>query len=135
MRELIPTEEQEQAVLCDWLRLHNIVFHHSPNEGKHAVQYRVKQARLGVSKGFPDILIFDIPGILVTDECTTVTKDAFLCSGIAIELKRRKGGKASPEQKQWLADLERRGWVTHLCHGADEAIEWLESLGFGRRSA
>jgi hypothetical protein len=121
MRELIPTEEQEQEALCDWLRLNGIVFHHSPNEGKHAVQYRVKQARLGVSKGFPDIVIFD---------CTI---DGF--RGVAVELKRRKGGRVSDEQKWWMQRLEDREWAVRVCYGADEAIEWLVSLGVGRRSA
>tara|TARA_R100001594_G_scaffold26777_1_gene51476 strand:- start:367 stop:762 length:396 start_codon:yes stop_codon:yes gene_type:complete len=32
--------------------------HHSPNEGKHKVQYRAKQKRMGVMYGWPDIEVF-----------------------------------------------------------------------------
>jgi hypothetical protein len=131
MRELIPTEEQEQEALCEWLRLHNITFHHSPNEGMHAVQYRVKQKALGVSKGFPDVMIFDKPaGEWFVDGIGSMP-----FSGVAIELKRRKGGVTSPEQQQWLSALESRGWVVNVCKGADEAISFLEGLGFGKRGA
>jgi hypothetical protein len=122
----MPTEAQEQEVLVMWLQLHGILHHHSPNEGKHAVQYRVKQQRLGVSKGFPDLLIFDSPKM----DCYHGP-----CMGIAIELKRRKGGRTSAEQKAWLNDLEQRGWLARVCNGADEAIAWLRELGFGRGAA
>ena len=39
MTEIIPTEEQEQLALVQWLELHKIRYTHVPNEGKHKVQY------------------------------------------------------------------------------------------------
>ena len=115
-----PPEEAEQLALVQWLELHKIKYTHVPNEGKHKVQYRVKQKRLGVKAGVPDLLIFDPP---------PAYPDNF---GTAIELKRRKGGTVSLEQSMWLNDLRDRGWAVAVCRGATEAIEFLESLGYGR---
>ena len=62
----------------------------------------------GVSKGFPDYLIF---------------KDG---SKYAIELKRVRGSKTSPEQREWLQVLANHGFEAAICHGAKEAIDFLE---------
>jgi hypothetical protein len=135
-RELIPTEEQEHIVLADWLTLHGILFHHSPNEGSRSKRVdrhgRVwspegnRLKRMGVKKGFPDFVILDSPPV-------------------AIELKRRREAfsrkavaenrVATPEQKWWLDQLTERGWHVAVCYGADEAIALLKQLGYGRRTA
>ncbi len=119
MTEIIPTEEQEQLALVQWLELHKIRYTHVPNEGKHKVQYRAKQKRLGVKPGVPDILIFDRPPLYPENV------------GVAIELKRQKGGRVTPEQIAWLEDLKARGWAVAVCQGAMEAIRVLQELGFG----
>ena len=118
-----PPEEAEQLALVQWLELHKIKYTHVPNEGKHKVQYRAKQKRLGVKPGIPDLLIFDRPPACPDNV------------GAAIELKRRKGGTVSSEQTAWLTILQERGWAVAVCKGATEAIEFLESLGYGRRKA
>jgi hypothetical protein len=122
MTEIIPTEEQEQLALVQWLELHKIRYTHVPNEGKHKVQYRAKQKRLGVKPGVPDILIFDRPPRYPENV------------GVAIELKRQKGGRVTPEQIAWLEDLKARGWAVAVCQGAMEAIRVLQELGFGGRT-
>lgn len=122
MAEIIPTEEQEQLALVQWLELHEIRYTHVPNEGKHKVQYRAKQKRLGVKPGVPDILIFDRPPLYPENV------------GVAIELKRQKGGRVTPEQIAWLEDLKARGWAVAVCRGAMEAIRFLQELGFGGRT-
>jgi len=122
MTEIIPTEEQEQLALVQWLELHKIRYTHVPNEGKHKVQYRAKQKRLGVKPGVPDILIFDRPPLSPENV------------GVAIELKRQKGGRVTPEQIAWLEDLKARGWAVAVCQGAMEAIRVLQELGFGGRT-
>ena len=114
-----PPEEHEQLALVQWLELHKIKYTHVPNEGKHKVQYRVKQKRLGVKAGVPDLLIFDPPPANLENV------------GTAIELKRREGGRVTPEQSAWLCALHDRGWAVAVCRGASEAIEFLESLGYG----
>jgi len=119
MTEIIPTEEQEQLALVQWLELHKIRYTHVPNEGKHKVQYRAKQKRLGVKPGVPDLLIFDRPPLYPEHV------------GVAIELKRQKGGRVTPEQTAWLEHLKARGWAVAVCRGAMEAIRFLQELGFG----
>src|SRR5690606_26095742 len=94
--DIITTEEQEQRALVQWLELHKIRYTHVPNEGKHKVQYRAKQKRLGVKPGVPDILIFDRPPLYPENV------------GVAIELKRQKGGRVTPEQTAWLEHLKAR---------------------------
>ena len=42
--------------------------------------------------------------------------------GLFIELKRVKGGRVSPEQKDWLAFLSGQGYRAEVCKGAVEAI-------------
>jgi len=118
-----PPEEAEQMALVQWLELHGIKYTHVPNEGKHKVQYRAKQKRLGVKAGVPDILIFDRPPACPDNV------------GAAIELKRRKGGTLTAEQKKWLEVLSQKGWAVAVCRGADEAIKFLESLGYGSKGA
>ena len=108
-----PYEEDEQIKLAQYLDMKNYCWCHVPNEGKHKIQYYAKQKRLGVKKGVPDNFIFDVI-------------DGY--KGIAIELKRKKGGRVSKEQKEWLDKLDNRGWLTRVCKGADEAIDWLEDL-------
>lgn len=115
----IPTEDQEQAALVDWLKLHNILFAHVPNGGARDKVTGAILKRLGVSKGCPDILIFDRP------------PKAPECAGVAIELKRQKGGRVTPEQTAWLEHLKARGWAVAVCRGAMEAIRFLQELGFG----
>ena len=114
-----PPEEAEHMALVQWLELHAIRYTHVPNEGLHKVQYRVKQKRLGVKPGVPDILIFDRPPLYPENV------------GVAIELKRQKGGRVTPEQTAWLEHLKARGWAVAVCQGAMEAIRVLQELGFG----
>ena len=47
----------------------------------------------------------------------------------ALELKRLKGGRASPEQEQFLADVEHAGGVIAIAAGLDEALAVLERWG------
>jgi len=44
----------------------------------------------------------------------------------ALELKRLKGGRATAEQMQFLADIERAGGIVAIAAGLDEALSILE---------
>jgi len=107
---MYPTEQQEAETLATYLRVHKYRFTHIPNEtgGDQLAKRRgMRMKRAGTSKGFPDYLVF--------------------ANGhrIAIELKRRKGSKASPEQIEWLCVLSSYGFDTAVCHGASEAIDFI----------
>jgi hypothetical protein len=116
-----PLEESEQSVVVDWLKLHNICFHHSPNGGVRHITTAMKLKRQGTSAGFPDLIILDPPPAYPGKV------------GAAIEMKRRKDSHTSSEQLEWLQKLSDRGWLTFVCKGADVALEILETCGYGGR--
>lgn len=45
--------------------------------------------------------------------------------GLFIEMKAPKKGVVSEEQMWWLMELNKQGYETHVCRGAQEAIEVL----------
>ena len=60
----------------------------------------------------------------VPDLCLPAARAGY--HGLYIEMKRTKGGRATPEQKNgWGAGKE--GYKTALCRGAGEAIEAIEN--------
>ena len=118
-----PSEEVVLRTIAQWLDLHGVLWCHVPNEGRHKPQYRAKMAALGLKPGVPDILIFDLP------------PEEPEARGVAIELKRAKGGRVSKVQQEWLEELGGRGWVCSVCEGIDEALDLLRELGYGRRRA
>lgn len=115
-----PPEETEQIALAQWLDLHKVAWWHTPNGGDRNVVVASKLKAQGVKRGVPDVIIVDPPPLYPNKV------------GTAIELKRLKGGRLTKDQKRWLEILKSRGWVVAVCKGADEAIEFLESLGYGR---
>lgn len=123
-KSVIPYEEDEQIAFVQWMQLHNIPHAHVPNEiggSSRSVKIRaIKMKRMGTSKGFPDLLVFlPFKGI-------TGAVDAY--EMVAIEMKRKKGGTVSKEQKQWIEILTKAGVPSKVCRGADEAIDFVKSL-------
>lgn len=47
---------------------------------------------------------------------------------VFIEMKRRKGGVTSENQKKWIKTLNEAGVQTVVCKGSDAAIEFIESI-------
>jgi hypothetical protein len=122
MKPPIPTEEQEQAALAEYL---NMVigpdkWFHVPNEGKSHVAYRVKQRKMGLKSGVPDVIIVRRPPLY---------PDSL---GAAIELKRRKGGIVSDNQARWHKSMKAEGWLVSVCYGADDAIRQLREWGYAK---
>ena len=88
------TEDELQALVVQWLEAAlpvGSVVHHSPNEGKRHVAYKMRLKRLGMVSGWPDLQI-NVPehGWLDPVNCGHT---------IMIELKRPGGGKLSANQK------------------------------------
>lgn len=137
MANTTPLENDEQAKLAEWLDWNGILWAHVPNEGQMGGKRgQVRGAllrRLGLKSGVPDVLVFDRPRLTPPDYPDE--RGCPDCVGVAIELKRQKGGRVSDEQCEWIAALNERGWYATVCKGADEAISVLESLGYGKRSA
>ena len=114
-----PTEHAEQVTLVQWFdttypqyagRLFAI-----PNGGWRAKAQALKLQLEGVRSGVPDLFL-------------PVAANGK--HGLFIEMKRSKGGRLSPEQKDWLAYLSAAGYQAHCCAGFDEAraciVSYLE---------
>jgi hypothetical protein len=116
-----PLEEAEQVTLAQFL---DLMFRdqwcHIPNGGmrpssfdKDGKRFSVEAKKMknqGVKSGVPDVFIFrPVKGAL----------------GVAVELKRRKGGVVSDDQKKWLKTLSDFGWITFVAHGSDAGIKFI----------
>ena len=83
--------------------------------GHWSVANRMKAE--GVKKGVPDIFL---PVVMQRSELAYEVD-----SGLWIEMKAGKN-KPSEQQKWWLEQLEKQGYVTRVCYSAEEAIEAIE---------
>jgi hypothetical protein len=120
--ESLPEESDEQATVADWLDLYK-VFYTATMAGSYlhpATFNRMK--RMGLKKGVSDLLIFDPP---------PAYGNQFV--GVALEMKRKKGGVLSLEQKEWLEKMSQRRWLVHVSPGADDAIQFLELCGYNSK--
>lgn len=118
MKELaeskILSEHQEQVMFIKWMQLQHptVKVAAIPNGIRSSIGAAVKAKREGLSKGFPDLFIARWK--------------------LFIEMKRKKGGVVSKEQREWLTYLEDCGFTCKVCRGFEEAklavIEHLDSL-------
>lgn len=119
---MVPTEYEECVAFVEWLRLNGIPHHHCASESqsgsKNAMIRGAKLKRIGQSRGVFDYDIFvPIKGITGEVDCYELIK---------IEMKRKKGGSVSKEQKEWQKIYEMAGIPCKVCKGADEAIEFVQ---------
>ena len=105
----IPLEHEEQASLITWAFAFQrqipelSMLFAIPNQG--AARLKNLQTE-GVMKGVPDLFL-------------AVARGNW--HGLFIELKRKKGGKLSFEQTQWLNELTIQGYCAQAAYGWDEA--------------
>lgn len=118
-----PTEAQEQRALFQWIAVWANKWpelryaHHIPNGGsRNAVEAANLKAQ-GVLAGVPDI-------------CLPCARGGY--HGLYIELKRRQGGRVSPEQKKMLMALQRLGYRAEVCHGWEEAAQIITEYMEGK---
>lgn len=112
-------EHAEQVIVVAQLRLAKILHCAVPNGGYAlSAQAGKRMVDAGLSAGAPDLVVFDSPPSAPGNR------------GVAIEMKRVGGAKPSPEQQQWHADLEARGWIVLVCYGAIQALNELARLGY-----
>jgi len=122
-RRIYPLESEEQQALFAWARLQEkahpelALLVHVPNGGLRNMPEAVRFKAEGVRKGFPDILL-------------PVARSDY--HALAIEMKRKHGGRVSPEQRDWLDALEGQGWCVAVCKGADEAMQTILAYLKGR---
>lgn len=102
----IPLESEEHVAVADYLRYQKVLFNHCPNEGKREPRQGAILKRMGMRTGFPDFFIYEARGGYY---------------GLAIELKRVKGGRITDEQRKCLRELMDKGYYAAVCRGFDEA--------------
>jgi len=107
------SESNQQEIVIKYLRLVYPDALYCASAGGMRTSYlqAVKMKRTGYVKGFPDLFIYEPRG-------------AFY--GLAIEMKKEKGGIASPEQKRWQEQLRNRGYASYICKGSEEAIKVID---------
>ncbi len=111
------TENQEQAAIFEWAALMERKYPELrllfavPNGGYRPPKTAAILKATGVKSGVPDI-------------CLPVPRGEH--HGLYIELKRRKGGALSANQRIWLNALTEQGHMAVCCKGADEAIRTIE---------
>ena len=103
LTDKIPTEHEEQRQLVMWFRqtYSPVRIFAIPNGGYRSKSAAAKLKVEGVSAGIPDLFI-----------------PAFR---LWIEMKRVKGGRLSPDQKDWIEYLQSNGYICFVCNGADDA--------------
>lgn len=117
----VPTEEEEQIQLFRWAHAHRgkhpelrLLFH-VPNGGSRGRIEAVRFKQAGVKAGVPDIFL-------------PAPKGGY--SGLFVELKRRKFGRVSEDQRLWIAQLREQGYRVEVCRGwlaaADTIMQYLK---------
>lgn len=110
-------EDAEQRALAEWLDRRGLVWEHVPMGGQRSRRAGRQMREFGAKKGSADNRIYNrVPGRPEV-------------RGIAIELKKVRGGRESKEQAEMREKLEACGWVAVVCHGAEEAIALVKALG------
>lgn len=111
------TEDEEQEALFEWAEWQSgrwpelgLLFH-IPNGGLRNKVTAARMKLLGVKPGVPDLFL-------------PVARGDW--NGLFIEMKRRKGGRLSPLQVDWIEALGRQGYKTVVCFGAEAAESAIE---------
>jgi hypothetical protein len=113
-RKIAPeSEANQQEIVIKYLRLAYPYVLYCASAGGMWTSYlqAIKMKRTGYVKGFPDLFIYE------------PNQDYH---GLAIEMKKEKGGVVSPEQKSWQEQLRNRGYASYICKGNEEAIKVID---------
>ena len=121
-----PTEDTEQLAVIAWCDGYALadprarLLLHIPNGGARHIATAARLRRLGVRRGVPDLFL-------------PVAVEPY--HGLWIEMKRRKGGRVSPERRGWIETLQAEGYAVAVALGADEAIFAVLAYLDGRHGA
>lgn len=112
-----PKEDREQQTVIEWaswqeaahpelLNLYAI-----PNGSKRTKGHGGKLVGQGMKAGVPDLCLAwpaEVNGVQY--------------HGLYVEMKRVRGGRVEPEQRDWLNRLDKAGYLALVAKGAGEAI-------------
>ena len=119
----LPTEYQEQCHIVSWSRmmsLHDARLRllRAGMEGvRLTIGTRVKAKRAGLDSAWPDLFL----------SCPRPREGGGAWHGLYIELKRRKGGTVSPEQREMHDRLRCQGYRVEVCRGSEAAIATIKA--------
>lgn len=120
-------EDQIQIKLMNWAKrvkfgegvLYDYM-NHPPNGGLRTKAEAGKFKAMGVKAGYPDIVL-------------EIARNGY--HGLRVELKVKKGGTVSAEQKSWVARLNEQGYLAMVCKGYDEAQQAIiDYMSIGRNA-
>lgn len=105
-------EHNEQVALFQWASYYpEIRMFAIPNGGNRNIITATNLKAEGVKAGVPDIFL-------------PLARGEY--HGMFIEMKRKKGGRVTPEQKEWIQYLNCEGYFAVVARGCDEAIELIQ---------
>jgi VRR-NUC domain len=107
-------EFREQQAFAKWLDYHPVIrghFFHPANGGYRNKLEAIKLKRMGVKAGVSDFFIY-------------VPLNGF--HGLFIEMKKKKGGALSSEQKAFLDNVQCMGYAGYVANGTEDAIRITE---------
>lgn len=99
------SEHLEQREFVRWFRqtYESVRILAIPNGGQRSLSTAARLKAEGVCPGVPDLFVPEW--------------------GLWVEMKRAKGGKLSPDQKDWAEYLDYCGYAVIVGHGQADAIE------------
>ena len=102
-KDIIPTEDHEQAIFVQWFRrtYSDVLIFSIPTGGHRHIAVATKMKVTGAVKGIPDLF------------CPEWR--------LWIEMKRTKGGVVSNEQQGMIEYLQSVGYRAIVCKGAEDA--------------
>lgn len=145
-------EDIEQKKVVEFCNDMRFPYFHVPNETyTTSIKQKIRNREMGVSSGVPDLFVvipinynnypsreshkFMVIDALSKDSRGSVCNVVFPNRLVAIEMKRKDGGTTSKNQKEWIQNLNGAGIESVVCHGADEAINWiLDRIPIGMRN-
>jgi hypothetical protein len=126
----MPSEADEQMAVFQWAELMQsrypeiCLLHSSMNGILTDARFGAMLKRLGRRAGIPDIFL------PVARPADPFADGRTWLGGLWVEMKRKRGGVVSPEQKWWHEQLTKQGYRVAVARGKNEAIriitEYLE---------
>lgn len=120
--ELLPTEDQIQMAFMQYVEHkhpeHFPFLFHVPNEGKRSLAGGVRQKRLGLKPGVPDLMF-------ASPKWINAPLPKCIHHGLFLEVKSKKG-KLSKAQSHMQNLLEMEGYYVDTCYNLDELIKIFE---------
>jgi hypothetical protein len=110
IKKAVPLEHDEQVAFVNWFRIKfsSVRILAIPNGTRTSIRSAIKAKKEGVSSGVPDLYV--------------------PAWKLWIEMKRQKGGRLSPEQKDWNDYLVSIGDQVIVANGCMDAVNQVLAL-------